>query len=101
MVSLLLASPQQLTFDVATVKSTSPRLPNGLSCVICNKHVLAIFGYGGAANIRKSDPAAYPLHNETRLLPVPNNTRFSYRQDAVEAVWASEDTKSLGRGFRV
>src|SRR5215471_7491999 len=28
-VSLLLASPQQLTFDVATVKSTSPRLPNG------------------------------------------------------------------------
>jgi uncharacterized protein (TIGR03435 family) len=28
-VSLLLFSPQQLTFDVATVKSTSGRLPNG------------------------------------------------------------------------
>src|SRR5262245_7908816 len=29
MISLLPASPQQLSFDVATVKSTSPRLPNG------------------------------------------------------------------------
>src|SRR5262245_10708223 len=29
MVSLLLASPPQLMFDVTTVKSTSPRLPNG------------------------------------------------------------------------